>query len=64
MSIQVLEDGEANFYTLAPDKGNWYCRIQFNGELLPERQKHLAQLFADSLNEKHVTPLLIPEPKS
>lgn len=52
MGMRVLETGEANFYMLSPDKGNWCCRVQFNGELGTEQQKQLAQMFADKLNEK------------
>lgn len=37
----VIAEGDANFYSVKDNKGNWIMRIQMNGEILMELQKKI-----------------------
>jgi len=59
MSIEIKEQGDANFYTVIKD-GNWLMQIQHNGEQTDYQQKEnlksieegllLSELFSECLN--------------
>lgn len=36
--FEVRADGEPNFYTILRD-GDWFARIQFNGEIFTQQQE-------------------------
>lgn len=45
-NLRVIADGESNFYTLSYP-GNWFCRVQMNGEFRVNRQEeYLAKMAA------------------
>jgi hypothetical protein len=58
MTIYTIHaDGDANFYTILKDK-NWFARIQFNGELMVERQEEIAKLIANVLTDQETETML------
>lgn len=44
------EDGDANFYTIFKE-GNWFTRIQMNGEMTVPMQKAYLETILKALNK-------------
>ncbi len=38
-TLKVAEQGDANFFFVTPERGNWFASIQLNGEMTVQQQR-------------------------
>lgn len=55
-NIKWRASGDANLYTLSCE-GEWFARIQFNGELMVEQQEHVLQRIAAAMATAPADPI-------